>query len=84
MTDQRLELLVTRVERLEDERKGICDDIKDVFNEMKAVGYDVKVVRKVIKLRKMQADARAEMDALMGTYCAALGMQLDLPLAVAA
>ncbi|AIT81625.1 DUF2312 domain-containing protein [Novosphingobium pentaromativorans] len=80
--DERLKLLVERVERLEEERKGIGEDIRDVFAEMKAVGYDPKIVRKVIKLRKMQDDARREMDALLDTYCGALGMQLDLPLGV--
>ena len=83
-TDERLKLLVERVERLETERKDLSDDIRDVYAEMKAVGYDPKIVRKVIKLRKIQDDARREMDALLDVYCNALGMQMDLPLGVAA
>lgn len=83
-TDDRLRLLVERVERLEEEKKGIADNIRDVYNEAKAVGYDVKIMRKVVKLRKIQADARAEMDMVLGSYCAALGIQMDLPLAAAA
>ncbi len=83
-TDDRLRLLIERIERLEEEKKGIADDIRDVYAEAKAVGYDAALVRKVVKLRKMQADARAEMDTVLATYCAAVGLQLDLPLAVAA
>lgn len=82
-TDNRLRLLVERVERLEEEKKGIGDDIRDVYAEAKAVGYDPKIMRKVIKLRKIQADARREMDMLLDTYCTALGMQMNLPLGVA-
>lgn len=83
-TDGRLRLLIERVERLTEEKQGIADDIKDVFLEAKAVGYDAKLMRKVIKLRKMSPDDRAEADALLQTYCAAVGLQMDLPLAVAA
>lgn len=82
--DDRLRLLIERIERLDEERKGISDDIRDVFQEAKAVGYDVKILRKVLKLRKMDADTRREMGALVETYCDALNMQMDLPLGVAA
>lgn len=83
-TDDRLRLLIERIERLSEEQKGIADDIKDVFTEAKAVGYDPKIIRQVIKLRKMRPEDRAEMDALLATYMSAVGLQLDLPLAVAA
>ena len=82
--DDRLRLLVERIERLEEEKKGLAEDIRDVYAEAKAVGYDVPVLRKVLKIRKMNADARAEMNAVLDTYLCALGIQLDLPLAVAA
>jgi uncharacterized protein (UPF0335 family) len=72
--DERLQLLIERVERLTEEKKGIADDIRDVFAEAKAVGYDAKIMRKVILLRKMQADDRREMAALIETYCGALGL----------
>lgn len=72
--DDRLRLLIERVERLMEERKGIGDDIRDTFAEAKAVGYDTKVMRKLIVLRKMKPDDRAEMAAIMDTYCAALGI----------
>jgi len=73
-SDDRLRLLIERVERLEEEKKGIADDIKDVYGEAKAVGYDVKIMRKVIALRKMNPDDRAEMEAILDLYKAALGL----------
>lgn len=82
--DDRLRLLIERIERLEEERKGIGEDIKDVFAEAKSTGYDPKILRKVLKLRKMSPDDRAEMDAVLATYLNAVDLQLALPLAVAA
>jgi uncharacterized protein (UPF0335 family) len=73
-TDDRLRLLVERIERLEEEKAGIADDIRDVYMEAKAVGYDPKIIRKVIKLRKMKPDDRTEEEMLLDTYKAALGM----------
>lgn len=73
-TDERLQLLIDRIERLSEEKKGIQDDIKDVYSEAKSVGYDVKILRQVIKLRKMRADERQEMEAVLDAYMAALGM----------
>ena len=73
-TDDRLRLLVERIERLEEEKKGIADDIRDVFAEAKAVGYDTKIMRQILRLRKMKPDDRAEMEALLDTYKAALGL----------
>jgi uncharacterized protein (UPF0335 family) len=73
-TDDRLRLLIERVERLEEEKKGISDDIRDVYAESKAVGYDVKIMRQIVRLRKMKPDDRAEMDMLLDTYKAALGL----------
>jgi uncharacterized protein (UPF0335 family) len=73
-TDDRLRLLIERIERLEEEKKGIADDIRDVYAEAKAVGYDAKIMREVVKLRRMSPDDRAERDAILDTYRAALGM----------
>jgi uncharacterized protein (UPF0335 family) len=73
-TDDRLRLLIERIERLEGEKKGIGDDIKDVFAEAKAVGYDPKIMRRVIALRKMSPDDRREAAAVLGAYAAALGL----------
>lgn len=76
-TDDRLRLLVERVERLEEEKRGISDDIKDVYAEVKSVGYEAKIVRKIVALRKVNADARNEMATLLVIYGAALGMDLQ-------
>ena len=73
--DDRLRLLIERIETLEEEKKGIGDDIKDVYAEAKAVGYDPKIMRQLVKLRKMKPDDRREMEALLDTYKAALGME---------
>jgi len=74
-TDDRLRLLIERIERLEIEKQGIADDIKDVFSEAKAVGYDPKIMRQVVKLRKMKPDDRAEAETVLDLYLTALGMQ---------
>jgi uncharacterized protein (UPF0335 family) len=76
VTDDRLRLLIERVERLEEEKKGIADDIRDVYAEAKAVGYDAKIMREIVKLRKMKPDDRAERDAILELYKSALGMDL--------
>jgi uncharacterized protein (UPF0335 family) len=73
-TDDRLRLLIERIERLEEEKKGIADDIRDVYAEAKAVGYDVKIMRQIVRLRKMNADDRREMELILETYKAALGI----------
>lgn len=69
-----LRLLIERVERLEEEKKGIADDIRDVYAEAKANGYDAKIMRQIVRLRKMQPHDRQEMEALLDTYKAALGL----------
>lgn len=69
-----LRLFIERVERLEEEKRGIADDITDVYSEMKSQGYDAKIVRQIVKLRKMQPHDRQEMEALLDTYKAALGL----------
>ena len=73
-TDDRLRLLIERIERLAEEKKGIAEDIRDVFAEAKAVGYDTKIMRKVISLRRMKPDERSEEETILDTYKAALGM----------
>ena len=73
-TDDRLRLLIERIERLEEEKKGIADDIRDVYAEAKAVGYDPKIMRQVVRLRKMDNNDRSEMETILDTYKAALGM----------
>jgi len=69
-----LRLLIERVERLEEDRKELGADIRDVYLEAKSQGYDTKTMRAIVRLRKMEKDARDEQDALLDTYRNALGM----------
>lgn len=78
--DERLKLLIERVERLEEEKQGIAEDIKDVYAEAKAVGYDGKILKQIVKLRRMKPDDRAEHYALLRTYANALGLDLGFDL----
>lgn len=72
-----LRAFIERIERLEEEKKSIADDIKDVYGEAKAMGYDVKTLRKVVSIRKLDQNDRMEQEAVLDTYLAALGMLLD-------
>ena len=74
MSDDRLRLLIERAERLEDEKKGITDDIADVYNEAKSVGYDPKIMKQIVRLRKMKPDDRREQEAILELYKSALGL----------
>ena len=69
-----LRLLIERIERLEEEKKAIADDVKDVYGEAKARGYDAKIMRQIVRLRKMETHDRQEMEAILDTYKAALGL----------
>ena len=69
-----LRLLIERIERLEEEKKAIADDVKDVYSEAKARGYDTKTMRAIVRLRKMETHDRQEAEALLDTYKAALGI----------
>jgi len=70
-----LRLFIERIERLEEEKKGIADDIRDVYAESKAQGYDSKIMRQIVRLRKMETHDRQEMEAILETYKAALGLE---------
>lgn len=71
---EQLRQFIERVERLEEEKKGISDDIKDVYGEAKATGFDAKIMKQIVRLRKKTRDARLEEEALLETYKAALGL----------
>ena len=71
---EQLRLLIERIERLEEEKKGIADDIKDVYGEAKATGFDTKTMRTIIRLRKMEKHHREEAEMLLETYKQALGI----------
>lgn len=70
----RLRSLVERIERLEEEKKALGDDIKEVYAEAKGTGFDTKIMRQVIRLRKMDGDDRQEQETLLDLYKQALGM----------
>jgi uncharacterized protein (UPF0335 family) len=69
-----LKAFVERIERLEEEKKTIADDIRDVYAEAKGTGFDVKALRTIVRLRKQDSDERKEQEAILETYMHALGM----------
>ncbi len=73
-TGQRLRGIVERIERLEEERKALGSDIKDVFSEAKSAGFDIKVLRQLIRLRKQEPAEVEEQETLLDVYRRAIGM----------
>jgi uncharacterized protein (UPF0335 family) len=71
---EQLKAFIERVERLEEEKKAIADDIRDVYAEAKGNGFDVKALRAIVRLRKQDTDERREQQAILETYMHALGM----------
>jgi uncharacterized protein (UPF0335 family) len=69
-----LRAFIERIERLEEEKKALAGDIKDVFGEAKANGFDVKVMRKILSIRRQDRDERIEEETILDLYLAALGM----------
>jgi uncharacterized protein (UPF0335 family) len=76
---KQLRQLVEQIERLEEEKKALAGDIRDKYLEAKAVGFDVKVMRQVVRLRKKSATERNEEDAMLEIYLHALGMLDEAP-----
>jgi len=72
--DEKLKSFIERIERLNEEKNSITLDIKEVFSEAKSMGYDPKIMRKILVLRKMDVDERLEQEALLDTYRNALGI----------
>ena len=79
-----LRAFIERIERLEEEKKALSDDIKDVYAEAKGNGFDVKIMRRIVALRKQDADKRREEEEILDLYMHALGMLADTPLGKAA
>lgn len=65
---------IERIERLEEEKKAMADDIKDIYAEAKSTGFDAKIIRQIVRLRKMDENDRQEQEALLDLYTHALGM----------
>jgi uncharacterized protein (UPF0335 family) len=70
----RLRAFIERIENLEEEKKSITSDISDIYSEAKGTGFDTKVLKEIVKIRKLDANERDEFEALKDTYLAALGM----------
>lgn len=84
INNNQLQTIVERIERLEEEKAGIAEDIKGIYAEAKGNGFDPKIIRKIVAMRKQDNSKRAEEQALIATYMSALGMLADLPLGQAA
>ena len=69
-----LRAFIERIERLEEEKKALADDIKDVYGEAKGNGFDVRIMRKIVSIRKQDRDKRIEEETILDLYLAALGM----------
>jgi len=76
---ERLKSFIERIERLEEEKRALAEDIKEVFSEAKGVGFDVKIMRQLIRLRRMDQEDLDEQEALLDTYKRALGMLPEAP-----
>lgn len=84
MTNNQIKAIIERIEKMEEEKKAITTDISEIYKEAKSNGFDVKILRKIVALRKKDADKLAEEEAIMEVYMAALGMLADTPLGQAA
>ena len=74
VTGEQLRSLIERIERLEEEKAALAEDIREVYAEAKGNGFDVKIMRQIVRLRKMDTDDRSELEALLDLYKQALGM----------
>ncbi|HEV2162988.1 MAG TPA: DUF2312 domain-containing protein [Stellaceae bacterium] len=73
----RLRSFIERIERLEDEKRALGEDIREVYSEAKGAGFDVKIMRQIVRIRKLDQSERDEQEALLETYMAALGITND-------
>lgn len=74
ITGERLKAFVERIERLEEEKKALAEDIKEIYGEAKATGFDSKTIRKIVGLRKLDSEKRREEEELLELYKSAIGM----------
>lgn len=81
---KRLHTIVERIGRLEEEKKNLASDIRDVYTEAKLLGFDIKALREIIRLRQVDAKKRADHEMMVSAYKHALGMLVDTPLGQAA
>ena len=81
---ERLRSFIERIERLEDEKRALAADIKEVYAEAKGNGFDARIMRQLIRLRRMDKDDLDEQESLLDVYKRALGMLLEAPASAAA
>ena len=74
ITAEKLRVFIERIERQEEEKKQISDYIREIYSEAKGEGYDIKILKQIIRLRRMEKDARDEEEAVLDTYKKALGL----------
>jgi|TARA_Y100000588_G_scaffold32033_1_gene31369 uncharacterized protein (UPF0335 family) len=72
---ERLKSLIERIERLEEEKAALAEDIREVYSEAKGSGFEIKIMRQIVRLRKLDSSDRQEQEAILDTYMAALGMR---------
>jgi uncharacterized protein (UPF0335 family) len=82
--NNQLQSIVERIERLEEEKRTLAEDVKEVYLEAKGTGFDPKIIRKIISMRRQDSSKRMEEQAMIATYMEALGMLADTPLGQAA
>lgn len=75
VTGERIKSFIERIERLEEEKKALAEDIKDVYGEAKALGFEAKIIRKIVSLRKTNLEKRREEAELLDIYMSAIGME---------
>ncbi|MBO0358607.1 DUF2312 domain-containing protein [Hymenobacter sp. BT186] len=75
VTGERLKQYIERIERLEEEKSGIAEDIRDVYAESKSAGYETKIIRQIVKLRKMDRQKRQEQEEILELYKSAIGLE---------
>jgi len=76
VSSERLRSFILRIEKLEESKASVLEDIKDVYGEAKSTGFDVKILRKIVSLRKMEVEKRREEEELLDLYKSALGMEV--------
>ena len=76
VSSQRLRSFIQRIEKLEESKASVLEDIKDVYGEAKSAGFEVKIIRHIVRLRKMEVEKRREQDELLDLYMSALGMEV--------
>ena len=76
ISGKRLKSIIERIENLEEQKRGIADDIKEIYAEAKGTGYDVKIIRKVVAARRIELEKRREQFELFDLYASAIGMEI--------